>query len=149
MISRVPMLFLLFGEHTYTQSLPEEAPYPEYALRGTSFPAVHSSTATHPLYLRTIISSSPTICALVECDKGINRAWNGCTKRLGVHGSVQAAWLTVCCILLGAHLSSRGLSKQTSCVSRHREDRSDVSKMAVAPSSKHFAGVGKVWFGTS
>jgi hypothetical protein len=46
-------------------------------------------------------------------------------------------------------LSSLGFSKQTSYVSRHRVEHSDVSKMAVARGGKHFAGVRKVWVGTS
>jgi hypothetical protein len=77
------------------------------------------------------------------------RAWIGCTTSLGEDGDVSAARPTVGCILLCAHLSSRELSKQTSCASRHREEHLDVSRMAVAHSSRHFAGVRKVWAGTS
>lgn len=40
----------MFHVKVYTQSLPE-APYPDFALRGTSSSAVHSSTTTHILYL--------------------------------------------------------------------------------------------------
>jgi hypothetical protein len=69
--------------------------------------------------------------------------------RLGVHRFVQGARPTVSCILLYAHLSSSALPKQILCVSRHQEEHSNVSPMAVAPSSKHFAGVRKVWVGTS
>lgn len=47
----------------YTQSLPEEAPYPESTLRSTSSSTMNISTATHSLYLRSITSSSPTVCA--------------------------------------------------------------------------------------
>jgi hypothetical protein len=69
--------------------------------------------------------------------------------RLGVHGSVQGARPTVCYILLCAQLSSSALPKQVLSVSRHQEEHANVSPMAVAPSSKHFAGVRKVWVGTS
>ena len=68
---------------------------------------------------------------------------------LGVDGYVPAARPAVGCILLCAHLSSHELSKQTLCASRHREEYPNVSRMAVAHGSKHFAGVREVWVGTS
>jgi hypothetical protein len=63
----------------YTQSLPEQAPYQDSALRGTSSSAVHISTATHFLCLRLITSSSLSICASVKCDKSIGWALFGRT----------------------------------------------------------------------
>jgi hypothetical protein len=73
----------------------------------------------------------------------------GRTTSRGVGVLVPAARPAVCGILLYVCLSSLGFSKQTSYVSRHRVEHSDVSKMAVARGGKHFAGVRKVWVGTS
>lgn len=69
--------------------------------------------------------------------------------RLKRRGFVEAAQWAVRYLVLYAFLADHRLTKQTPYVSRHRVEHSDVSKMAVAPSSKHFAGVRKVWVGTS
>jgi hypothetical protein len=63
-------------------------------------------------------------------------------------GFVEAARWAVHYILICASLSDHRLLKQTSCVSRHQGEYSGMSKMAVAQSSKHFAGVRNVWIGT-
>ena len=125
----------------YTQSLAIEAPYPESALRGTSSSTTNISTATHSLYSQFITPSSPTVCASVECNKGIGRATFGSTTSHGVRLLVPAARTAGCCILLYACLPSRGLSKHTSYVPRHREEHPDASQIVVISSSKHFAGV--------
>jgi len=74
-VSRHDVRLLSIGRtlcNLYTQSLPEGAPCPDYALGGTSSFAVHNSTATHSLHPRPITSSSPIICAYLECDNGIS-----------------------------------------------------------------------------
>lgn len=137
------------GRLNYTQSLAIEAPYPETALRGTSSFTTNISPATHSLYSRPITSSSPIVCASVECSKGIGQAIFGSTTSLRVRVLVQAARPDVCYILLYACLSRCGHPKHTSYVPRHREEHLNVSMTAVGLCGKHVAGVGKVWVGTS
>jgi hypothetical protein len=68
-----------------------EVPYPESALRGASSSTTNISAATHFLYPRPITSSSPTVCASVECNIGIFRALFGSTTSRGVRLLVPAA----------------------------------------------------------
>jgi len=106
---RVPCGNLDYRE-SYTQSLAIEAPCLESALRGTLSCTMNTSTATHSLYLQPITSSSPTVCASVERNKGIGWATFGSTTSRRARVLVPAARLDVCCILLYACLLSRGLS---------------------------------------
>ena len=106
----------------YTHSLPEEAPNPGAALRGTSSPTMNIRTATHSLYSRAITTSSTTVFASVECNKGIGRALFGSTTGCGVRVLVLAAQRAACCILFYACLPSRGLLEHTSYIPQHREE---------------------------
>lgn len=108
-------------ETQYTHFWPDGAPYLTRALRGTSFPIVHNSAATLALYLRPVTSSSWTICASVECNKGMVRVCIGRTKSLEVDTFVRSARPTGCCILPCACLPSRAPSKQGICVSRYQK----------------------------